>query len=195
MQITDVSNFLGITNTKESEANPPEKPGFDPEKEGEKKVLLKWTAPGRVVKKGVSQKSLRSMLVVFSVIALLLIIMQEFFLILVIASLIFISYILSATPPEDINYEISNHGVDYNGQFYYWSDLKQFFFTGAGGVDTLNVDITNGLPGRLFLTVKSGDREKLHEIFARYLPYLEEAPHTVFDKAYDKIIGKFDFEK
>lgn len=195
MNIADVTNFLGVTNTKEAEPKPPVMPGFDPEKEGERKTLHKWTAPGRAVKKGLSQKTTRSMIIIFSVVALLLIIMQEFFLILAIASLIFISYILSATPPEDITYVISNHGVDYNGQFYSWGELKHFFFTSDGEMDTLNVDVTNALPGRLFLTVKPGDKEKLQETFSKYLPFLEEAPRTILDKAYDSVAGKFDFEK
>ncbi|MFA6981542.1 MAG: DUF5673 domain-containing protein [Patescibacteria group bacterium] len=195
IKVTDVTNFLGVTNTKELEPELPVKPGFDLEKEGERKILHKWTAPGRANKRNISPKSLRSLMIIFSVVALLLVIMQEFFLILAIASLIFISYILSATPPENINFEISNHGVDYNGQFYSWGDLKQFYFSKDGNTETLNVDVKSGLPGRLFLTIKDGDKEKLQEIFSRYLPFLEEAPRSVLDKAYDSVVGKFDLEK
>lgn len=195
MKLTDVTNLLGVTSTKDAEPELPSKPTFDPEKEGDRKILLRWTAPGRASKKALSEKTIRSMIIIFSVVALLLVVMQEFFLIIAIASIIFISYILSSTPPEDIHYEISNHGINYNGQFYSWGDLKQYFFTSEDNFETLNVDVLNGLPGRLYLTIKSGDKEKLQEIFSRYLPYLEKAPQNVFDRAYDSVIGKFELGK
>lgn len=194
MQLTDITNFLGITNTKASEEKPPVIPTFDPEKEGERKVLYKCTVPARVEKKSFSPKISRTMIVVVAVICLLLIIMQEFFLILVIASLVFISYVLAATPPEEVTYEITNHGINYAGQFYFWGDLKYFFFTQEEDAFVLNVDVRNKLPGRLFLTVRGEDKNQIHEIFQRYLPFLAERPQSFLDKAYSSIADKFDFE-
>jgi len=192
MQLTDVTDFVGLTNTRAHKPTPPDNPKFDVEKVGEKKILYAWKAAARTQKKGVDKKFLRTLFIIAVVVALFLITMQEYFLILVIASLIFISYILSVTPPEEVKYEISNHGVNYDKQFYYWSDLKQYFFTTNAEGDVLNVDVKEGLPGRLFLTVRPGDKNKLHELFGKYLPFSEEMPGKLMNKAYTTMISKFN---
>ena len=179
MQLTDVTNFLGMTSTKSQEAEPPTKPVFDIVAEGEKRVFHRWTARARAPKKVFDKSVIRKLLVVVGVVGLLLIIMQEFFLILVIASLVFISYVLAATPPEEVEFEVSNHGVVYAGQFYYWNALKHYFFTQEEGQDILNVDMIASLPGRLYFTVYPGDKEKLDDVFGRYLPKLKAAPNPV----------------
>ncbi len=193
MNIYDVTNFLGVTNTKDKEPNPAANPRFNLETAGEKKTLYKWEAPSRIQKKGFDQKTVKTMLIIFSVVALLLIIMQEFFLILVIASLAFVSYILTATPPETLTFELSTHGVNYSGQFYYWNDLKSFFITqNDDGSFMLNIDVLNQLPGRLFMIIKSEDKEAIREIVNRYLPEMEGPPTTVLDKAMNSVKDKFD---
>ncbi len=193
MELADITNFLGITNTKLKEAKPPIKPEFDIKEEDERKSLYSCTVPARVTKKLATPKITKTMIVIAIVGALLLAIMGEYFLILVIASLVFIKYVLSATPAEKITYSITNHGVNYAGQGYLWSDLKHYFFTEEEGVDILNVDVKDGLPARLFLTVKEGDKTKLHEIFQQYLPYLDKPPQSFIDKAYSSVADKFDF--
>jgi hypothetical protein len=194
MQISDVTNFLGMTNTRSQDATPPVKPEFDLAMEGDRKVLYSWTAPARTPLKGFNKKFLRMAVVAAVVVSLLLILMQEFFLILVVASTVFISYVLAATPSEEVACEVSNHGVKYAAQFYLWSELSHYFFTYSGDVQILNVDVKEGLPGRLFMTIPVGDGKKIGEIFGKYLPFLSEAPKTVIDKAYDYVLGKFDFE-
>ena len=62
-------------------------------------------------------------------------------------------------------------------------------------MDVVAVDVTKGLPGRLYLTIDSDDKEKVGKLLNEYLTYLEEQPKTVADKAYDKVIDKVELEK
>jgi len=192
MQITDVSNFLGITNTKSKEAVPAENPVFDLEKLGEKQVLYTWEAPLRMPIEAFSSKLTKNLFIIGGVLGLFLLLIGEFFIILVIASIIFVGYILANSPSEMATYEISTHGVKFTDHFYYWNELGNFFFTQNKGHAILNIDVKDKLPARLFLTVKEGEQDKIRDLCEKYLPYLKEAPETFMDKAYKKVVGKLD---
>lgn len=192
--LKSVTNFLGFTTDKSptSYTSQPDEP-MDIQKLGEKKVLHMWEAMSRGEKKGFSQKFVRTMIVIGVVVSLLLIIMQEYFLILALGGIIFISYALSKTPPEKVTYEISSHGIGHSGEFYYWTQLRSFFFTHCDGVEMMAVDTKETMPGRLFLTLGSQDKERLKESVSGYLPYFSEAPRNIMDKAYESITQKFNF--
>jgi len=193
MQITDVTNFLGITNTKSKEPAPAANPVFDLEKLGEKVTLHKWEAPLRPQIKAFQGKLTKNLFIIGAVLALFLLLIGEFFIILVVASVIFIGYILANTPAEIITYELSTHGVNFIDQFYYWGDLGNFFFTEGSGSTILNIDMRDKLPARLFLTVNEGEKDKIKEICEKYLPYLKEAPESFIDKAFKKAASKLNF--
>jgi len=192
MQIADITNFLGLTDTKSKEPNPAANPVFDPEKMGEKETLYSWEAPLRTPLKGFGGHLKKNLLIIAIVTGLFLLLIGEYFVILVVASVVFVGYILTATPSENVKYEITSHGVNYVGQFYYWNDLGNFFLTQDNGVSVLNIDVRNQIPARLFLTLKEGDEEEIKEICNKYLPYLEEKPESFMDKTYKKITDKLD---
>jgi len=192
MKITDVTDFLGITNTKSKEAVPPENPVFDLEKLGEKKILHTWEAPMRPPMDAFNTKLTKNLFIIGAVLGLFLLLIGEFFIILVIASVIFIGYILAHTPSEMATYELSTHGVKFMDHFYYWNELGNFFFTESKGNVILNIDVKDKLPARIFLTVLDGEKEKVKDICETYLPYLKEPPESFITKVYEKAISKLD---
>lgn len=193
--IFKVTNFLGITNTKSKEAALPDKPIFDLEKEGEKKILLEWDSDARRHEKlSFDSAKNKNLLIIGVVVSLLLVAMQEFLLIIVAASIIFLKYILSSTLPEIIHHELSNHGVNYAGQFYGWGELKKFFFKKEGDTVTLCIDTKDKLPGRLFLLLNNVDKSQAKEVVGKYLPYLDEEPKSMMDKMYESAVGKISIE-
>jgi hypothetical protein len=192
MKLSDATNYLGITSAK-PKVEPAETTILNRDNLGPKEVYLQWEAQSRVHKKGFNKKMTRTMIVIGVVISLFLAVMGEFFLILVIGSIIFVSYVLSTTPPENVIYQISSHGIMYGEQMFYWDQLKQYFFSYSTGQELLCVDTKVSLPGRLFLTTRSEDKEKIKEILSRYLPFLKEEPVTVMDKAYKSFVDKFNF--
>jgi hypothetical protein len=191
IQISDVTNLLGITNTRAKEPVLPSKPVFSPENEGERKVLFEWdTVTRQTSPLKSSSKMNRSFLIIGAVVALLLVAMQEFLLIAVVASIIFLRYILAATPARAVHHKLSNHGIDYSGQFYGWGELKHYFFKSAEGTDVLCVDTVDRLPGRLFLLLNDVDKVKVKEIVGKYLTFLKEEPKTFADKMYEAASAK-----
>jgi hypothetical protein len=122
--------------------------------------------------------------------------MQEFLLIVVIASAGFLYYMLSKSPAKEVKHEVSNHGLMYAGEnFYYWYELKQFFFKSDVGGTILCVDTVEKLPGRIFLNINPVDKDKLKEIFSKRLVFLEEEPKNFVDKMYGSAISKFALDK
>jgi len=187
MKLPTVPTLLGL----KVEENPNKEAikTFDPDKLGPKKVYFTWEAPSRVEYKGSSKMS-RTMIIIGVFLGLLLIIMQEYFLILLIASLVFVNQAIKKVSPEKVTHEISSHGFNYAGQLYYWHQLKRFFF---GDNNLLMIDTYDVLPGRLFAIYNPKDMEKIKGAMEQHIHYLEEAPKTSFEKAYDSVIGKLNF--
>jgi hypothetical protein len=193
MKLTNITNYLGITNIQPKPEGTPAVETFSPEKLGPKEVYLAWQGAGRPEKKGFNKKTARTLLVIGVVISLLLAIMGEFWLILVMGSMVFVTFVLSSTPPQSASYEISNHGIKFDEMMYYWHQLKNYFFYTADGTEMLAVSTMEAFPGRLFILINPADKEKINGIMSSRLNFLQEAPKTVIDKAYNSIIDKFNF--
>lgn len=186
LKIASITSFLGFTSKKEQ----PGTPSFSPETAGEKVVLMEWLSEARPETRGLSKRLTRTFTIIGVVLGLLLIIMQEYFLILVVASMIFISNAISKAPAEKVRIQVSTHGVSYGDTFYYWNELKRFFFYEGGKMAVVAVDTRESLPGRLFLSYAPESKEKIKEILSQHLQYLEKEPATFFDKAYTSVIDK-----
>lgn len=197
MQIKDVTSFIGLTRKKDAfaPADGVSVAPVDPKSYGEKIIEHTWLAPNRVVKE-MSQRSAKTLIVIAVSVSLLFALMQEFLLIIVIASAGFLYYMLSKSPATEVKHEVSNHGVWYAGeQFYYWHELKQFFFKTDGIGTILCADTIEKLPGRIFLNIDPANKEKLKEIFSKRLVFLEEEPKGLVDKMYGSAISKFALDK
>ncbi len=192
MQISDVTNFFGISKSDDNSVVDAQTPKVLREPEEPRKVLYAWEANARPELKSLSKKKLKTLTVVGVAICVVLIAMQEFFLILGVLSLIFVSYMLTQTPPESVKYELTNKGVKFGEIFYSWENLKFFFFTNEAGSEAVAIDTVNTVPARLYLTIRREDRERVHEILHPFVNFLEEAPKTFVDKAYSSVMDKLD---
>lgn len=199
----DLLNLVGLKSIKDSvdnlannisqnpatSPNPQTVPGYVPP--APKEVYFSWAAEGRSISQSGNQKLTRSIMVIGGVIALFLVILQEYFLILVIASAIFVSSVLSKTPPEQAHYEISSYGVTVDGVLYTWTQLKKFFFTFQGGVNILAIDTVALLPSRLFLTLGAQDQAKVKALLEQHIPFVGEPPKDVLDKTLESVKSRF----
>lgn len=190
MEVADLTNFLGITNTKESESkvSMPTKV-FVREEAGPRKIVYAWEAPTRGAF-SIDKYLSKNVVITLIVIGLVLLAMQEFLLIGLIASIIFLAYILSATPTSTAIYELTNHGISFAGQFYYWDELRHFFFKKSEISHIACVDTVDPLPGRLYLNLDRADTTKVDSILQEFLPFLEEEPTTFVDDAFEYVVDR-----
>ncbi len=195
MKVTDLTDLIGVTNTKKDQPVAPEEAEFRRENLGSKSIYLSWEAKPSAPTASIDPRFKKTFLVIGAVVGLVLMVMGEVFLLLVIASLVFITYVLSNNPLESFKYELSSHGLSVHGNHYYWDEMERFFFTKHFGSENLAVDLKEGLPARLIIAFNHNDKEKITESMNKHLPYLEEEPLNFMDKAYTGILGKFDFQK
>ncbi len=195
MNPSDITDFIGITDTKKSQAVEPEKGKFDRDELGPRKVLMTWEGKPKASVTQLDPRYIKTITVIAVVIVFILLLMKEYSLILVVASLFFISRQISKNPLEKFKYEISTHGINISGQMYYWDEMVRFFFAQHFGDEYLAVDLKEGIPSRIIMGFKRGDREKIVETLNKYVQYLEEEPLNFVDRAYKSVIDKFDLEK
>lgn len=197
MQIKDVTSFMGLTQKKPESLNTAHEvdKNFDLSQYGPKVVEYSWKAPNRVTRE-IPQKAAKTLIVITISVSLLFALMQEFLLIIVIASAGFLYYMLSKSPAVEVEHEVSSQGLFYaKEQFYYWHELKQFFFKNYGDEVVLHVDTVERLPGRIFLNIMPADKDKLKDIFSKRLLFLEEEPKDLVNKIYGSAISKFALDK
>lgn len=195
MQLQKITNFLGVSGLfKGPQQNVAPVEEFNPEKLGPKEVYISWETSLSRERTGISKKFTRTFIVIAIVMGLLLAIMQDFILILVIGSVIFVSYVFSKYQLGEVRYEISNHGIMMDNHMYYWHQLSNFFFSARIGGEILVVDTKLGLPGRLFISFSPENKERIQEAVGKHLTFLKVEPKTSFDRAYDSVLSKFNFE-
>ncbi len=162
---------------------------------GPKEIYLSWSAPSRTIFSNISTKGKKTMVVLGIVFCVLLALMQEFLLIFAIAAVLYMTYALSKMTPENVNIEVSNHGVKYGTVDYLWSDFSQYFFKRDGGQEILAIDTYKRLPARLFLLIDEKNKVELDKVFSQRLLKLDKEPETVIDRVYKKTASKLNFDK
>lgn len=144
-------------------------------------VLLTWQAPMRVFKKR-SREFWSTALSIAFLLAVILLFVKEWFLIIVIASVIFVFYVLSNIPPETVEHQITDQGIKTAGRFYAWQEMICFWFSQKSGQKVLYVQTLSGIPGRLELLLVNQDETQIKPLLSKYLPE-EEVKPSFLDRA------------
>lgn len=199
IQAKDITNFLGLTNTAGRTPIPPTRnPNSVADITTDRRVLFEWTTTTRnplLANKKTSAKQNRSTILIGVAVGFLFILMQQFLLIAVVASLIFLKYVLESTPGLPIKHRILNRGMEYGGEFYSWEELKHFYFAVEDNDHILCVDTINRFPSRLFFTIEPAKRDYLQNLLETYIAYIPEAPKMFGDNLYKAAADKISLTK
>jgi hypothetical protein len=198
MGITDFTKYFGFGAKPSPKIQMPEinREELMFKQFGAKQNLLEWRAPSRLHHKQLNARFLRMFMIIGIVVGILLALMQDFGLIIVIGSLIFFYYALNNKyTPTEVEYQITNYGIKYGTEFYYWPDLRRFFFSRKGSDELLAIDTTLGIPGRLIVVFPAELREKIVEILKQYIAYIDVEPKSSLDKFFEGILSKLNFEE
>ncbi|MEK7521357.1 MAG: hypothetical protein AAB599_00960 [Patescibacteria group bacterium] len=142
--------------------------------------LFVWHAPVRPFKKR-NKEFFTTVLAVAFLTAVIFFVIGGWLPVIVIASLVFLVYVLSTIAPEEVEHKITSRGVSFAGKSYLWEELTRFWLTTRFGSELLVIE-TYRLPGRLEFVIQTEDKEKLKLLLQDRLPY-EEASPTFLDKA------------
>ncbi len=150
-----------------------------PQSATEEKVLLTWESQTRPFKRH-SRDTYVTVVAIASLFGIILFIVQGILPVVLIASLVFLFYILSTVEPEKINCKITTSGVRINNSLTLWEDLYQFWFTERLGHQLLVFE-TSSLVGRLEIVIDENLKEKIKKIVEQYITHHESSP-SLFDK-------------
>jgi len=148
-------------------------------------VKFSWRAPLRPYKKQ-SALILRFYLTVALLLSLIVFFFGDKILIIPIWALVFIFYVLTITPPPDVENKITTFGIDAAGVTLRWEMLSHFYFGKRFGFYTLTVVSQSPYFYHLYLVVPTEEMKmKLIAILSTHLLYQETPQKTITDKMLD----------
>jgi hypothetical protein len=155
-------------------------------------VLVSWKAPSRVFVTR-SRSFWVNTLSIAGLFGLIFLLIQEWLLVVVIAALVFVFYVYSTVPPDELEHQITTRGVRYGDREYRWEELAQFWISESYGQKILNLATYAMVPGRLEILLGEIGEETIRKILRQYL--LEETPPPGFlDKASNFLAKKFPLD-
>lgn len=155
-------------------------------------TLLSWTSPSRLFKKRDREYFTNIGAIVF-LLTIILVFAREFVLIAAVLSIVFLIYVLSTVPPEEVSHRITNLGIESAGHFYRWEELADFWLEEQWG-QRLMV-LRPYLSPRVIILLGDQDHEKVREIVAKHIPFRQEPQKTWVDSAASWLTRKIPLEK
>jgi hypothetical protein len=146
------------------------------------KDLVTWTAPARPFKRRDKQFYLTTISIV-GLVSLIIFLAEGAMPVILIISLVFLYYVMSTVPPENIEYKITNKGVKVAGKRTDWENFGRFWFSKRHDSELLIFE-TFQVPGRMELVIDSNFKEQIKKTLSEYLTEEEISPSTL-DKAVD----------
>lgn len=160
-----------------------------PEKE---EVYLSWNSPSRLFKKRDREYFTNIGAIVF-LLTIILVFAREFLLIAAVLSIVFLIYVLSTVPPEEVLHKITSLGIDSAGHFYKWEELSDFWFKEQWGQNLLILRPYFG--PHIIVLLDSQSKDKVRGILTKHIPFLEKPPESWVDNAATWLTEKIPLEK
>jgi len=157
------------------------------EKPVKEKTLVTWKAPARPFKRRDREFYVTS-LAIAGIIALILFLVEGFMPVILVISFVFLFYVLSTVPPEDIEYQVTTFGVKIVDGRIDWENIKRFWFTKRFDSKLLVLE-TFSVPGRLELVIDKEKKEEIKNALEKYIVE-EKTPASRLDKMTNWVANK-----
>jgi hypothetical protein len=155
-------------------------------------IYSQWVSPSRLFKKRDREYFVNIAAIVF-LLSVILVFAREFVLVAAVLSIVFLIYVLSTVPPEDVKHRVTSLGIESAGHFYRWEELADFWFEEQWGQHELIV--RPYMSPRLIILFPGSDKGKLQESIGKYIPFREEPERSWVDNAAKWITEKIPLEK
>jgi hypothetical protein len=149
-------------------------------KDEPEKDLVIWTAAARPFKRR-DREFYITILAIAGIIGLVLFLVEGFMPVVLLASLIFLFYVLSTVEPESVEYRVTNKGIKVAGKLTEWKVLTRYWFSRRFDSELLVFEEIT-IPGRMELVLDATKKEEIKKALEPYLKE-EEAPPSFLDKA------------
>lgn len=158
-------------------------------------LIFSWKSPLRPYKKR-SQVILRFYLAVTLLISLIIFFFGDKILLIPILSILFLFYILTVTPPPEVENKITKFGIEAAGVTLRWETLSHFYFGSRFGFTTVTIVGRAPYFYHLYLVLPDpGMKQTLIRLLSEHLVY-QEIPHkNMTDKMIDWLSGLIPEDK
>ncbi|MBI4225931.1 hypothetical protein HY612_02355 [Candidatus Roizmanbacteria bacterium] len=148
-------------------------------------VVFSWKAPLRPYKRR-SRLVLRFYLAVALLLSLIVFFFGDKILLIPIWAVLFLFYVLTITPPPEVENKITKFGLETAGVTLRWEALSHFYFTRRFGFYVLTVISHAPYFYHAYLVIPSEDIKKnLMLILAEHLVFQEKPQRSLTDKMVD----------
>jgi len=165
------------------------------ERVGEEKreeVYLEWRSPSRLFKRRDKEYFTNIGAIVF-LLTIILVFAREFVLIAAVLSIVFLIYVLSTVPPEEIDHRITNLGIESGGHFYRWEELADFWYEEQWGQTMLI--LRPYFTARVIILLGNQDPGRVREFVAKHIPFRQQPEKGFVDNAASWLSKKIPLEK
>lgn len=160
--------------------------------EKREEVYLEWISPSRLFKRRDREYFTNIAAIVF-LLSVILVFAREFVLIAAVLSIVFLIYVLSTVPPEEVKHRLTNLGIESAGHFYRWESLAEFWFEQQWG-QTLLV-LRPFLAPRTIILLGNQDKSHIRELVAKHIPFREQPEKSWVDNAAAWLTKKIPLER
>ncbi|MFA5828392.1 MAG: hypothetical protein WC841_03490 [Candidatus Shapirobacteria bacterium] len=146
----------------------------------EEKTVFEWVAAERAFKNR-DKDFWVTAISILVIVGIILFLIGESMLIIALCSILFLYYVLSTVPPQNVNYKITNRGLYFGELNYTWDVLERFWFKNSLDSEMMFIETKLRFPRQISFVINPADKEKLLDIMKRKIP-LTENPPSAMDK-------------
>lgn len=141
--------------------------------------ILSWTAPNRPFKPR-SRRFFTTVVVIGLLVSLILFFAGQVLPVAVVFSIIFMVYMLSVVPPNQVGIRITTYGIHLDSELFMWEEMGRFWFDTKFGQKMVVLE-TMRFPGRIMLLLNDQPEDLIETILSEVL-LKERPPLTQFEK-------------
>ena len=162
---------------------------MEEKKDTNPQLIFSWKAPLRPYKKK-SKKLLRFYIALALLLSLIVFFFGDKILLLPIWAVLFMFYVLTITPPPQVENHITQFGVESAGVTLRWENLSHFYFKKKFGFYVLTIISHPPYFYHIFLVVPDEKtKDQLINILSQYLIYQQKPQRSFTEKLVDFFIG------
>lgn len=162
------------------------------EKIQKEEVYIAWTSPSRLFKKRNKEYFTNIAAIVF-LLVIILVFAREFVLVAAVLSIVFLIYVLSTVPPEDVSHRVTNVGIESAGHYYRWEQIAAFWFEEQWGQQLLMLQPVMG--SRIIILLGQQDKKQIQETMEKHIPFREQPERSWVENAASWLSKKIPLEK
>ena len=166
--------------------------------ENNPQVVFSWKAPLRPYKKK-SALILRFYIAIALLLSLIFFFFGDKILLIPVWAILFLFYVLTITPPPEVENKITVFGIETAGVTIRWEVLSHFYFTKRFGFYLLTIVPRPPFFSHVYLVVPNEEIKKtLIDILSQHLIYQEKPQRNLIDKVIDwlaKLLPEEEEEK